>query len=289
MEKTVFFNGKLIPLSQAKVSVLDRGFVFADGLYEVIRCYRKKPFALDGHLQRFKRSAEGIYMELPYGLDRWREICYELCEETDLGQFSLYLQVTRGPAPRDHRIPEQYEPTVFAYADPVSPEMEYRWENLSKAMTLKDGRWDRCHIKSVALLPNILARDEARRKGADEALWLGPGQVVYEGTASNAFMIEEGVLYTHPLCNKILGGITREVILKVAAELGLEVRQEGKTIQDFLAADEVFVTGTKREIMPLVEIDGQAVSDGKMGEWTRKIHEGMMEYIARDCGLDSCY
>ena len=289
MNELVFINGEYTPMAQATVSVLDRGFLFGDAVYEVVRCYKRRPFALQEHLDRLERSLEGVLLEIPYPRRDFEEICHTLLQRSQLEQSTIYFEISRGVAPRKHAFPEDAKPTVVAFPVPYVPPPAEVIEKGGRAITLPDNRWGRCDLKTVCLLPNILARETAKRQGVAEAIFLGPDQVVYEGTGSNVFYVKENVLYTHPLHPKILPGITRGVALRLAPPLGLDVCETPRTLNDFLQADEVFITGSSREFQSVTWIDNKPIAGGRPGPWTQKLYQAFLDYAARQCGLESCY
>ncbi|HEY8450619.1 MAG TPA: aminotransferase class IV, partial [Bacillota bacterium] len=212
-ELTVFLNGRFVPYEQAVIPVEDRAFLFADGVYEVIPCYGGRPFRLELHLERLRQSATALEIRLPYPLAEFERIVHELIRLNNLSDASVYLQVSRGVAPRNHLFPEGAQPTVVGIARPFTPPSDEELERGVRAITAPDNRWGICYIKTVGLLPNVLARQAAHRRGADEAILVRDG-LVTEGTASNVFCVLDGIVYTHPLAN-ILPGITRTTVLEI--------------------------------------------------------------------------
>lgn len=289
MGELLFLNGEILPLSEGKVSVEDRGFLFADGIYEVIRNYKGKPFTLEEHLERLERSAAGLMLELPHSREELKAICLDLLRRSGLEDSFFYIEVTRGAARRTHPFPEQARPTVVVFIRAMAaPDPRIRREGV-KVITLPDERWACCHLKTVSLLPNVLASEKARRAGANEALLYSPERILYEGSSSNAYLIEDHTLYTHPLTNKVLPGITRQVTLEVAGQIGLRVVEEPRSVEDFKAADEVFITSSTREIYPVVQMDEAKIAGGKVGPWVQKLHATFLERVAAECGLASAY
>ncbi|MDA8145372.1 MAG: D-amino-acid transaminase [Thermaerobacter sp.] len=266
----VYLNGEYPELTEACVSVEDRGFLFADGIYEVVRCYAGRFFELDRHLARLERSAREIRLGLPLSRDELRRVAEELLRRTGLLDCSLYLQATRGVAPRNHAFPVGVTPTLFAMLQPAPSPDPALAERGGAAVTVPDERWGRCDIKAVGLLPNILAKQKAVEAGAQEAIFIRDG-LVTEGSASNVFAVLDGVLWTHPQDRRILGGITREVTLELAREQGVPVREEAITQNMLWQSQELFCTGTVAEFLPVVRLDGQPVGDGRPGPVCRRL------------------
>jgi D-alanine transaminase len=260
-EQTVYLNGTYLPLQEAKVSVLDRGFLFGDGVYEVIPVYGGRIFRAQEHLIRLKNSLQGIRLQNPYTDAEWLAIFAPFLDKSKDQYF--YLQITRGVAPkRDHAFPEQVQPTVFVMCSDILP-FAGKATGI-KAITLEDTRWDLCHIKAITLLANILLRQAALDTGNAEAILLKHGEVT-EGAASNVFAVIDGVLVT-PLNNgAILAGITRDVILELAKRNGIPCREQKITLEALQGASEIWATSSTREIIPIVSLDGKPVGDGKPG------------------------
>ncbi|HZE99230.1 MAG TPA: D-amino acid aminotransferase [Planctomycetota bacterium] len=274
----LYLNGEFLPLDQGRISVEDRGFQFGDGVYEVVRVYRGKPFRLEKHLARLEQSVKGVEILMPEPVAKVSEVCRTLVKGLEEGQ--IYLQVTRGSAPRVHAFPQDLRPTFVAYVRPVTPHAPDRVYALK---TVVDDRWGRCNLKTICLLPNILGKQRAIEAKCDEGLFVRDG-IVTEGTSSNAFFVRDGALLTHPSDNRILNGVTREAVLEIARQLGVRVRFQGVTIVDATASQEAFVTGTLTEIMPAVSIDGKPVGSGKVGPVTLKLKNAFRELTAKECG-----
>jgi D-alanine transaminase len=256
----VYLNGEFLPLSDAKVSVMDRGFLFGDGVYEVIPVYGGHPFRLAEHLERLGNSLRGIRMEPPLDYRAWENIFKRLiCGDVDQ---SVYLQVTRGAPPkRDHAFPkEPVPPTVFAMCTPIAPIPATG----VRAITVPDIRWQWCHIKAVTLLANVLLRQEAVDHGAAEAILVKDGYAI-EGSASNLFALVDGVLLTPPKTREILPGVTRDLVVELALANGIKIEERPITEGELKSASEVWVTSSTREVLPVVELDGQKVGYGAPG------------------------
>jgi D-alanine transaminase len=260
--KTVYLNGQYLPLNEAKISVLDRGFLFGDGIYEVIPAYRGQLFRFQEHMERLENSLSNIRLINPHSREQWLKILTELLSPS--GDQYIYLQVTRGVAPkRDHAFPEKTEPTVFAMCSNIVP-----FEGLNsgvKAISLDDSRWEMCHVKATTLLANILLRQQAVEQGCAEAVLVNKDGYVTEGAASNIFAVIDGVLITPPKSCEILPGITRDVILEIAQKNNIPYREEVISLESLKSASEIWLTSSTREIIPVVEFDSQKVADGKPG------------------------
>jgi D-alanine transaminase len=261
---TVFLNGEYLPAEQAQVSVLDRGFLLGDGVYEVIPVYNGLPFRLKEHLQRLQRSLNGIRMANPFDESGWGEIISQLVKLNGDGNQAVYLQVTRGVAPRDHVFPEGVEPTAFVMTNPIKPLPEWYKQDGIKAITVNDIRWAQCDIKAITLLPNSLLRQQAQDAGAQEALLIRDGYMT-EGSASNSYAVIDGVIFTAPKDEKVLPGITRDLVLELADAAGIPYREEAVTAEQLKSAEEIWISSSTRELLPVTTLDGQAVGSGKPG------------------------
>jgi D-alanine transaminase len=277
----VYLNGEYIPYENARVSVDDRGFVFADGIYEVARIYGGKIFLLQPHLDRLRFGLGELRIRADI-VDQIPNIAQRLIGENKTGEATLYIQVTRGTAPRAHAFPNpEVEPTVFVAAKPFkAPPDSYRTDGVA-AVTVPDTRWSRCDIKSIALLPNVLANQTAKEAGAFEALFVRNDQVI-EGSHSNLFGVLDGELLTYASCAHILTGITRLLVVDRSKEIGLPLREAGIPKDRLFETSELFLSGTTTEIMPVVEVDGKKIGDGKPGPITRKLQALFKEWVAED-------
>ena len=259
--KTVFLNGQYLPLNEANISVLDRGFLFGDGIYEVIPSYLGQLFHFKAHFERLEASLQVIRLANPYSYEEWLALLMPLVDATK--NEYIYVQITRGVAPkRDHGFPETSVPTVFAMCSPIT--VFQGRETGIKAVTMDDTRWQLCHAKTITLLANILHRQTALDAGAAEAILVKDG-IVTEGAASNVFIVSEGVLITPPKNNAILPGITRDVIVNLAHETQLVCHEDFFTLAQLQAAEEIWVTSSTREIVPVIELDGVCVGKGCPG------------------------
>jgi D-alanine transaminase len=259
----VYLNGRFLPLAEAGVSPLDRGFLYGDGVYEVIPVYSRRPFRIDEHLRRLQATLDGIRLANPLAVDGWKTVVSRLVEAAPWEDQSVYLQVTRGADDkRDHAFPPAtVPPTMFAFASPlVTPSAEVRARGVG-AITVPDLRWARCDLKVVSLLANVLARQQAVEQGCAEALLIREGYVK-EGAASNIFVVRDGVLLAPPKTQLMLPGITYDVILELAESHGqpLEIREIGEA--ELRAADEVWMTSSTKEILAITTLDGAPVGSG---------------------------
>ena len=267
----VYLNGEFLPADQAKVSVLDRGFVFGDGVYEVIPVYGGRLFRLQEHLKRLDDSLISVRIPPPCTHSKWTEILTSLVQHNNGGDQSVYLQITRGVAPRDHAFPKNTEPTLFAMANPLKPVPADVLQTGVSAITLDDFRWQYCQIKAIALLPNILARQQAVDVGAAEAIFVRNG-VVTEGAASNLFIVRNRTLITPPKSQYLLPGITRDLVLEIARANHITCREEHISREELFAADEVWLTSSTKEILPVTTLDNKTVGTGHPGPiWSRML------------------
>jgi D-alanine transaminase len=274
-----YFNGEYLPKNQLNISPDDRGFLFADGAYEVIRCYHGKLFQPDAHVTRLERSISELRIDFP-GVQQLTEVARKLIEKNQLtvGQAIVYLQITRGAAPRTHRFPPKDTPaTVYAYAAPFKPH-QHELDNGTKIILVSDTRWSRCDIKSISLLPNILAHQQAIDNGATEAVFVRDG-VITEGAHTNFCGIFKGELVTAPISNYILAGITREIVLELCGKLSIPVKDFPILETDLRRADELMLIGTTVEITPVVQVNGWKVGDGNPGALTQNLQKAFYGLI----------
>ncbi len=273
----VYLNGSFLPDSLAQVSVMDRGFLFGDGVYEVIPAYGGRLFRLSQHLQRLASSLAAVRIANPLTDSQWTDMLTRLVEQNDGEDQSVYLQVTRGAAAkRDHRFPEGVTPTVFAMSSPIAPPPEADAAAI-QAITLADTRWKHCNIKAITLLPNVLLRQQAIDAGSAEAILIREG-LATEGAASNLFIVHQGLLITPSKGPWLLPGITRDLIIELAANHAIPYREADITAEQLPQADEIWLTSSTREIMPVTLLDGQAVGTGSPGPLYRRMQVLYREY-----------
>lgn len=263
----VYLNGEFVPHGEAKVSVEDRGFNFADGIYEVARIVGGHAFRLEAHLDRFERGARALEIDLPIAREKVGETIVETARRNGVEEGYVYVQLTRGVAPRGHAFPENANPTLVMFARPFAGPDAEKLENGVAVVTAPDLRWGYCEVKTIGLLPNVIAYTHARAEGCFEAILVRDG-VVTEGSHSSTFCVRDGAVYTHPIDN-LLPSITRKYLIEAYREEGIDVHEVGVPIEEFRGADEVFLTGTTTEVMPVVRIDGEPVGPGVPGRLTR--------------------
>ncbi|MGB5451096.1 MAG: D-amino-acid transaminase [Sedimenticolaceae bacterium] len=277
MSRIVYVNGEYLPEEQARVSVFDRGFLFADGVYEVSSVLRGKLIDNPGHLARLHRSLNELDMAAPAGDDEIQVIQQTLIEKNNLDEGLVYLQVTRGVADRDFAYPKGVKPSLVIFTQQKSVVASPQASTGISVITVDDIRWKRRDIKSVGLLAPCMAKMQAKAAGADDA-WLVEDGFVTEGSSNNAFIINAaGTLVTRQLGNQILAGITRQAVLKLASEHQLNVEQRPFSIEEACSADEAFITSATTFVMPVTSIDGKPVGDGKPGAMTRRLRELYIE------------
>lgn len=268
--QSVYLNGSFIPLEDARVSVLDRGFMLGDGVYELIPVYQRRPFRLDEHLRRLQHSLDGIRLPNPLAESQWREVIAQVVASHLADDQSVYLQVTRGAAPRDHAFPKNALPTVLVMSNPLGRPDPAQIEHGVCAVSTPDIRWGRCDLKTVNLLPNVLAKQKAVEAGCVECIQFRDG-VLTEGAASNIFVVKNGVILAPVKDHRVLPGITYDLVLELAQANGLayEVRDIGEA--EVRAADELWLTSSGREVQAIVELDGRPVGGGVPGPVYRRM------------------
>lgn len=274
---TVYLNGRFVPENEAFVPAFDRGFIFGDGVYEVVPVYGARPFRLAHHLERLAASLQAIGLADPMSEDQWTPVFGELIQRCGARDQSVYLQITRGPAPRDHAFPRGVQATVFAYAQPLKEIDTKLLQAGVHAVVLDDIRWRRCDIKATALLANVLLRQEAITRGAAEAVLIRDGMVT-EGAASNIFAVLDGQLVTAPKGPFILPGITRDLILELARGNEIDCSERSLSVDELRAADEVWMTSSTKEILPIVDLDGTRVGEGRAGTLFWRMHGLFQDY-----------
>jgi D-alanine transaminase len=273
-----YVNGHYVPLAEASLPIMDRGLLFGDSVYEVIPAYGGRPFRIAEHLRRLDRSLEAIRIANPLSHADWQAIFARLTEDAGGGDSSIYLQVTRGAYPvRNHVLPSPVTPNVIAFTMPLPPRDEARAALGIRVITLDDIRWHRCDIKATTLLANVLARAVATDEGADEAILVRDGAAM-EGTASNLFIVSNGLLITPPDSHEVLPGITRDLVLELAAANGIPYAQASIGVDELGHADEIWLTSSTREVAAVVDLNGTPVGDGRPGPlWHR------MDALYQDC------
>lgn len=273
MSRISYVNGRYLPHAYAMVSVEDRGLQFADGVYEVVEYFNRRPVDLDLHLARLWRSLKEIAITAPMSEAAMRRVVRELLRRNSRRHGLLYIQVNRGAGLRDHAFPKKpISPSVMMTVMPPRVPTLAVYEKGVAAVTREDTRWARRDIKSVALLPNVLAKQEAVKEGVREVIFTGPGDVVYEGSSTNIYMVDDkGVLWTHPADSRVLPGTIRIRALEMARDLQIKVKEEPFTRKAMMAASEVFLSSCSSHILPVVTIDGQTIGSGKPGKVARAL------------------
>ena len=274
---TVFLNGKLVPIEQATVSVLDRGFIFGDGVYELVPVYSRVPFRLDEHLVRLERSLGETRIRNPYSRAQWRTHIYALIDAQPFEDQGVYFQVTRGTAKRDHAFPANVEPTVFMMSNPLVNPQPAQVEKGATAVSTEDFRWLRCDIKSISLIGNCLLRQLSAEAGGAETILFRDGKLT-EASASNVFIVKRGVIQSPPKSKLILPGITYDVVVELARANGLPLEFRDLTQAEVRAADELWVTSSSKEVLPIVELDGKPIGDGRPGPVFRRMFQLYQEF-----------
>ncbi|SEL41635.1 D-amino acid aminotransferase [Nitrosovibrio tenuis] len=273
----IYLNGNFMPIEEARIPVLDRGFIFGDGVYEVIPVYSRKPFRLIEHLQRLQHSLDGIRLQNPHSDDEWRSLLEQVVAENENDDQSLYLHVTRGVAKRDHAFPKGVAPTVFIMSNPLLTPPRELLATGAAAITANDNRWLRCDIKAISLLPNVLLRQMAIDAGAMETVLLREGFMT-EGAASNIFVVRNDILLAPPKNHLMLPGITYDVVLELADayQIPYEVREISE--YEVRTAQEILLTSSTKEIMPITRLDGKPVGDGKPGAMFEQLYRLYQDY-----------
>ncbi|MEJ1489384.1 MAG: D-amino acid aminotransferase [Candidatus Sedimenticola sp. (ex Thyasira tokunagai)] len=280
MSSLVYLNGEYLPLQEAKVSVTDRGFLFGDGVYEVIPCYNGRPFRLEHHLMRLAESLRALGIKKPLSNEAWREIIERLTLQRPGEEQSIYLQITRGNSgKRDPGIPRNLTPTVFAMSQPVVYPDPATFNNGVTATTHDDSRWHHCNIKAITLLANILLRKEAVDQGSADAILVRDGHAT-EGATSNLFIVDKGIIITPPESDQLLPGVTRNLVLELAQAHELPFREEDIPIALLRHADEVWLTSSTREVMAVVTLDGKQVGNGAPGPIYQRIRNYYTDFKA---------
>jgi len=273
-----YLNGAFLPLEDAHISVMDRGFLFGDGVYEVIPVYGGRLFRLAHHLKRLQNSLDAVRIRNPLTDAEWNDMLSGLVARNTGGDQAVYLQVTRGVAPkRDHAFPPDTRPTVFAMSNPAAAPRDIDTEQGVRAVTLQDIRWQHCNIKAITLLPNVLLRQQAIEADTAEAILIKGGLAI-EGAASNIFIVSNGLLITPPNGPALLPGITRDLIIELAAGNAIPYREADIPEDDLFDAEEIWLTSSTREISPVVQLDDRTISGGKPGPLWRRMIELYQDY-----------
>ncbi|MGZ5093439.1 MAG: D-amino acid aminotransferase [Burkholderiales bacterium] len=272
MSEIVYLNGEFMPLEDARIPVLDRGFIFGDGVYEVIPVYSRHPFRLPEHLARFSRSHHAIGLDYPMTDAEWTRLVRDLVARNGNEDQSIYLQVTRGVAKRDHAFPKGAQPTVFGMSSPLTTPAREAIENGVATISALDYRWLKCDVKSTSLLANCMLRQVAADAGATEVVMFRDGFLT-EGSSSNVFIVRDGTILAPPKNNLVLPGITYDVVLELAQTNGLAHQVRPVTEQEVRTADEIWVTSSTKEVLAVATLDAKPVANGKPGAVFRRMHQ----------------
>jgi len=278
MTNIVYVNGDFVAKNKAKISVLDRGFLFGDGIYEVIPVYQGKLFRVEHHLKRLQYCLDAISLANPYSVSQWQTLFEQIINKNGGGNLSLYLQVTRGIQPeRNHLMSGEDKPSVVIMVSELTAQVA---ELAScKAALLEDFRWQHCDIKSTSLLGNILLRQQAEQLGASEAI-LHRNNYITEGATSNVFIAKDGEIYTPAKGKLLLTGITRDLIIELAENVAIKVHQKAISLSELVNADEVWISSSSREISPVTQIDGKIIGTGEIGPIATRIHSEFQQFKA---------
>ncbi len=288
MSELAYVDGAFGPLAEAKVSIEDRGFQFGDGVYEVVAVYDGKPFLLDRHVQRFRRSAHAIGLSYDFDAHPLEPILAQGLERSRLRDAMVYLQITRGVAPRSHVIPPNMTPTVVMTFKPLPAVPEGLRRRGARVMTTRDIRWANCFVKAITLLPNVLVRNEAIRRGYDDALFVTDGGEVREATSSNVFMVKDRKLLFPPRTESILHGVTQGFLLECAGAIGVAFDERPIQLDELRDADEVFISATTIDVLGVTSIDDRAVGDGAIGSLTQTLYQEFVSRIRGHRSEKSC-
>ena len=276
MPVLAYVNGKVMPIEEAMVPIEDRGYQFGDGVYEVVASYEGRLFMMEAHLDRLERSLHELAYD-PISRDEIRRAVVELLDRSGYDRAGVYIQITRGVAPRNHDFSSDIAPQIIMTVRPVKEIPAQMRHNGATAITVKDTRWQRCDIKTIQLLSNSMAKHKAVQAGCDDAVFVSEKGVVREGTSSNLFIVSGGRLTTHPLTDNILPGITRMVVLELCKSAGFAVEEAFFGPDALVAADEAFFTGTITEVLGIVRIDGKTIGGGDVGPTTRRLYDLLRE------------
>ena len=273
---TAYVNGNFIPLENATIHIEDRGFQFADGIYEVVACFAGNFLDLEAHLARLQRSCEGIHIPLPCSLEEMATLIQETYDRNPYPDAMIYVQITRGAAPRSHFPEGELTPTLVITSRYLPKPSDEKVATGIQAITLQDIRWKHCEIKSIALLASVLGKQQAHAQDADEAFWLNEQGHVLEGCSTNILAIIDGTLVTHPLDNQVLGGITRNMAIRVAKEHGIKVEERTWTLNE-AGLTEAMMSSTTNAVMPICTLNHKPLGTGKPGPLTMQIRGWMIE------------
>ncbi len=268
----IYLNGSFIPIEDARISVLDRGFIFGDGVYEVIPVYSLIPFRLAAHLRRLQKSLDGIQLRNPHTDIEWEKLLTQIIASNEGEDQSIYLHITRGVAPRNHAFPKEVAPTIFIMSSPLIAAPKELIVTGVSAITANDNRWSRCDIKAISLLPNVLLRQMASDSDATETLLLRDG-FLSEGSASSIFIVKNKILLVPPKSNFMLPGITYDVVLELAVKYQIPYKIREISENDLRSSDEILLASSTKEIMSITLLDGKKVGSGEPGEVFAQLYQ----------------
>lgn len=277
MSQIVYLNGQYLPIEQAQVPVLDRGFIFGDGVYEVIPVYSRHPFRLKEHLARLERSLNSVGIHNPRTAEEWDKLVQELVARNEAEDQSVYLQVTRGVAPRDHGFPKNTVPTVFMMSSPLVTPPKDQVENGVTTISAEDIRWDRCDIKAISLLPNVLLKQYSIDAGVAETILFRNG-IMTEASVSNVFAVEKGAILAPPKDKHMLPGITYDLVLELAGKNQIQINIGYFDKARIATADELWLTSSTKEILPVISLDGKPIGNGKPGPLFLRMYGFYQDY-----------
>lgn len=273
-----YLNGDFLPLYEAKIHIEDRGFQFADGVYEVIACLGGNFLDIKPHLKRLEHSCQEINISLPCSLDKLESLAEQLYQKNSYSDAMIYIQVTRGVAPRSHAVSDTLQPSLIMTLRELPAPSEEKLVCGATAITLRDFRWGRCDIKSIALLATVMGKQEATAKGVDETFWLDENNHLLEGCATNAFAVIDGVLTTHPLDHQVLGGIMRDMVLRLAKQENIPVQERGWSLTE-TGLTECMMSSTTNALLPVCRIDDKAIGNGKPGPVSKQLRGLILEEL----------
>ncbi|MDP8254789.1 MAG: aminotransferase class IV [Candidatus Alcyoniella australis] len=282
MSDLAMVNGVVSSLDSATISVNDRGLLFGDAVYEVVAVYHGKLFLFDAHMRRLKRSLGEMQMLEAVDIRLIRAQIRKLLKLSKIDQAKIYLQISRGTAPRAHPYPKHPQPNLLITVSPLKRYSAALFRKGVSVISVADERWSRCDIKTVNLLGNVRAKQAALDAGAFDALMIGHDGILHEATAANAFMVKDDTAFTHPSSHCILGGVTCDHLIKLGRKSGIKVVERATSLDQFYAADEVFLSGTTTEVMPVVGIDDRKIGKGRPGALTKKFYSLLMESMANN-------
>jgi D-alanine transaminase len=271
MTTTVYLNGAFLAQEKAQISVMDRGFLFGDGVYEVIPVYNRQPFRLEAHLARLQASLDGIQLANPHSVTEWQDLITRVIAQAEWDDQGVYLQVTRGAGPRDHAFPQQVQPTVFILPMPLTTPAAEAIAHGVHVITAQDNRWLRCDLKVTSLLPNVLLRQISVEANCAETVLLRDGQLI-EGSVSSVFIVLAGQLLAVPKSNLMLPGITYDVVLELAVANQMHLRIRPISEAELRQADEIWLTSSTKEVLAATQLDGKPVGGGQPGPMFRRMH-----------------